>query len=577
MMKFSRGVVIVFCAVCAGAHFADEARAEAIYDGKDRIEVNGKGNTLSSIAADIAKADVFSYNAETRTATSTCGVFVRKEAELTMGKKGDAEAGEILRIVCSPELRWGSRTVSVEGSFSMYHSRLEGVGEGKETLKHGAYYEHLAMGELVDSSIDRAVTGVRMQSESEVAIRGLLISRCTRGLQVQSAAGGVVEGIKIEDTERAAFVQHSVAFRNCDFGRATMSIEAARPGVAVNVTCTDCDLDRTQVEMTGDVGQISVLMQWQQMVQLADEQDYPVPGAYVRLLSRVEGLELPARLVRTDAAGEAWVDVPECEVKTTSQGKVPETVPFLSLLQVNTKGTAEDGYRVLKKDWVCTTNAGLQFFLLGDGSVREQATAFRPGRSGTASGIVNLCPNSSFELETIKGFPDYWWSKSYFQVKEGGWGVLTGRDSPGDELVFYGIDRSHVVHGERSLQIPPGMGLYVRGVRVDFGDYDDDSMAYAVSFYAASDVPDNEFYVRAGGLFTSTFKLGPEMKPYEAIWRLAKISERKRARLRSKRRFVSYFMVANTGKGRVWLDAVQLERGDQVHPYVPDAFKRPRH
>ena len=89
-MEFSRGVVIVFCAVCAGAHVANKALAEAVHDGKGRIEISAKGNTLASIAADVGKDAVFSYDAATRTAVSSCGLFVRKDAEVTMGKKGDA-------------------------------------------------------------------------------------------------------------------------------------------------------------------------------------------------------------------------------------------------------------------------------------------------------------------------------------------------------------------------------------------------------------------------------------------------------------------------------------------------------
>ena len=93
---------------------------------------------------------------------------------------------------------------------------------------------------------------------------------------------------------------------------------------------------------------------------------------------------------------------------------------------------------------------------------------------------------------------------------------------------------------------------------------------------AASDVPQNEFWVRASGVFAANFKLGPEMKRYQVLWRMADVTEKKRARLRG-RRHLGYFRFGNPGKGKVWLDAVQLEKGEQVHPYVSDGYRAPRH
>lgn len=570
-------IAMVFSLMASSVLWPKAALAGAVFDGKGRIEVTGEDNTLSSIARDVGDPHVFAYDRETRTATSAAGIAVREDAVLVMGVKNDPRAGETLRILCTPELAWGSRAVSVQGVFRMYHSALVGAGPNEETLRYGVYYDHRASGEITDSRIETAHTAVRMQTASEVAIHGLEIVKCTKGLQVQAAAGGLIRGVSLEDTRIAAMVQRSVIFRDCDVGEARIQIQGSRTGPVVTATFVNCRMAPERVTARGDVDRCRCLVKWQQLVQVADEQDYPVAGAYARVVSRVGDMDLPAQMVRTDAAGAAWLDVPECLLTWTGAGAEPDVDAVLNRLDLNTEGAAEQAFRPLKTAWTCEANGGWQFFLLGDGTIKEQPVGFRPGRSGAVTGIVNLCPNSSFEVETIDGFADYWWFQRYFQVREGGLGVvLESRDDPGNELVFFGVDTNHVVHGQRSLQIPPGMSTPVQGIRVDFGDCDDEELAYTVSFYAASDREDNEMYVQASAAFRSMFKVGREMRRYTVVWRVADLDERKRERIR-KARHPGYFSFANLGEGKLWLDAVQLEQGSRVHPYVPDDYKAPKH
>jgi len=102
--------------------------AEAVYNGKDTIVVNGTGNTLVSIAADIRTTDVFSYDETARTASCHCRLTVNEGAELTLGKKGDKDAAEILKMVCAPEMERDSLGISGEGTLCVYHSRVQWEG-----------------------------------------------------------------------------------------------------------------------------------------------------------------------------------------------------------------------------------------------------------------------------------------------------------------------------------------------------------------------------------------------------------------------------------------------------------------
>ena len=56
---------IVCVMICAGVTFSDTALAEAVYNGKDTIEISGTGNTLASIAGALGNPKIFSYDEKT--------------------------------------------------------------------------------------------------------------------------------------------------------------------------------------------------------------------------------------------------------------------------------------------------------------------------------------------------------------------------------------------------------------------------------------------------------------------------------------------------------------------------------
>ena len=133
------------------------------------------------------------------------------------------------------------------------------------------------------------------------------------------------------------------------------------------------------------------------------------------------------------------------------------------------------------------TTPGISTAIIGIGQTSEEFSQCQLNQNITASQIKPGALRETDRLEIEKIANQVKSGKTnYFQIKEGGWGVLVGGDSPADELVLYGIDRTHVIHGEKSLQIPPGMGLYVRGIRIDCDEFQT-GICYAVSFHARSD------------------------------------------------------------------------------------------
>jgi len=571
MMKFSRGVVIVFCAFCAGAYFADKAWAEAIYDGKGRIEVNGKGNTLSSIAADIARADVFSYDPATRTAASSCSIVVAEGAELTVGKEDDAEAGETLKMVCAPELGANSRNVNVKGAFHLYHSRI--VGEGARIRKHKSYrlgyglcYAYnTSSGRIVESSIASASTCIRIYGGSRVSIRNLAVSDCAKGLK--SNAGGVIVGLQAKDAACAVHLQRSTQLKDCVFGDSEVVLEGSNRGPPVKVTCTDCRLNRDKIWINGTPGKDQLLIRWRQFFQLINEQDYALEGVYLRLASRTAASSLQPKITKTGAGGEAWLAAPECAIIEAPRGKAYRQVHYTNSVETSAQGTV-GSYTVLKTDWLCRENMGWRMVQIGGKRFEGSRIEYRQAPFENDQEVVNLCANSSLEIETIKGIPDYWWPRHFYEMKKHGWGVLRP-DSR--ELVFYGIDRTTAVHGKNSLQVPPGMGrLLVRGFRLDFTQGE----SHVVSFSAKSDIDDAEISVSTYiGPYRKRFTVGKDWERYSVIWRESDLSAKQQ---RSARRSAS-LKFDNIGKSRVWLDAVQVEKGEEVHPYFVDSYKAATH
>ena len=75
-------------------------KREAWYNSTgNMIAVMGEGNTLQSIATDLANPAVFSYDAKTRTAVCDANLTINYKASLTIGRQDDPSFKEVLRMV----------------------------------------------------------------------------------------------------------------------------------------------------------------------------------------------------------------------------------------------------------------------------------------------------------------------------------------------------------------------------------------------------------------------------------------------------------------------------------------------
>ena len=466
-MSISKGILVGVstCLVWVGLGGGHGALGEAVYSGGDRIEVGGIGNTLSSVAADIGKPQVFSYDAATKTAVSTCSLSVLKDGELTLGSRQDDKAGETLKIACAPELGRNSRRVWVKGALNLYHSHILGEGspmgaKGRYRLEYGVAYDfHAQGGEIVNSVIASAATGLRIYEGARVSIDNLRLADCETGLS--SSAGGTVIGLDTAGTVTGVVLSKPNVFdlKRCVFGNS--EIRLLSHGKPATVNCTDCALDRNRIWINDASGESRLWIQWTQFAQLVTEQDYALPAVYLRLSGQVRTESLPLKLVKTNAGGEAWLEVPECVVvQAMRYGKGYTSLDVAHALAANLQGTGPQGYTSMKRDWTPRANGGARWTQRGEEFI-EEAIAYREGLVRAGQEVVNLCPNSSFELATIKGFPDYWYSRHFYEMKRHGWGVLHRAET---NLVFYGIDATDPFHGKNALQVPPGMTrLVVRG------------------------------------------------------------------------------------------------------------------
>ena len=562
-MRRRAGLQTAAWAAIVAITFPGSARAEAIYNGTDTIVVSGSGNTLSSIAADIRDPDAFTYDGTARTASCRCRLVVNDKAELTLGKKGDKQAAETLNMVCAPEMERDSLAISVEGALNLYHSRVQGQGSriGKTVyyrMGRGIGYSSKANGELIDAAVSGAYTGVAIAAgdNRQITIDGLEISDCRIGVSYHASRGRstvAIVRLRVEDTKCGVYLRTPNArpepaiLRECDLGKSTLIVfNKSNGGCAVHLV--DSDFDRRRITIQNNPGKNRVLVRWTQLVQVVDDVELtPCSGAKLRLTSRAEDGDLPPATIETDSEGRAWIEVPEVVVVQTGEDRA--AMDFRNTLEIDTG----DGYRVLKESLVCGKRGAAKFARLADGKYTEHAMEYEEGRS-QASAVLNHCANSSFEIESIRGFPDFWWPHNWHEVKDG-WGIT----EKGGKPKFYGIDREQAIHGKNSLQIPPHFGLSNYGYQMA-------TMAkgktYTVSFHARSDVATNELRVAA---YTSRthFTVGKEWTRYSLVW--TNLTRE------------AYLMFGNQGEGRLWVDAVQIEEGVELHPYVPDGYKAVRY
>jgi len=336
---------------------------EAVYKDGDKIEIKGKGNTLSSVAEDVGDPDVFSYDETTRTASTPCDIVVGKNAELTLGVKGDAEAGQTLEVVCDPEGKRSSRAgVTVAGTLNLYHSSIIGGNSSfrdekkrqRYRMQRGISFYRAKGGELIDSRIGSASCGVRIYRGAKVLIRNLEVRDCAYGMQ--NDAGGTVYGLNVADAPSGAYITKSMTFDECRFSNSVLRVNE-KSGPPVVVTCTDCELNRDRVWMNAGPAKNRVVIQWRQFFRVKDSKGRALPGVCLRVSSHTDGDDLPSRTATTDEHGEAWLAVPECVI-VEANGKACQSVACHNILEIVRPGT-ENAAIAVKTDWRCTARGGV--------------------------------------------------------------------------------------------------------------------------------------------------------------------------------------------------------------------------
>jgi len=535
--------------------------AKAVYDGAGKIEVSGKGNTLAGVAEDIADAKVFSYDPAARTAT--CGaldVSIIKGGELTIGIKDHKDKGETLIFKCEATQGLTKKSMKQDrdkygfiaergGALSIYHSKIEaanGLIDFRTARHSGISYAPLSKGEIVDS-IFKSMKCLDIQSS--IRVDGVVCENCVYGVYLRD--GTSIKGFKTRNAKHAAFIRPNkgdqVKFISCSLessGEVIRCLRSERNQKSpILIEFVDCELPEDPGKRISIVGNnIGVALLHTIKVSLIDENKAPIPGEQLSLRSNSIGApELGPVTVVTDNTGSTWLPVPEYadySLNAEKSGTGQHTV-YTSRLSTG------DG-QVLKEDWTPMKQAALIFAKTAAGFSESEGEY----TAGKATSIRNLIPNSSFEISTYPGFPDCWWPRNWIQLTEDG----KGKVHPDDALTFLGLDSKNPYHGKQCLRLGTniGRGIWKRPY------WNPGGKTYTISAYMRSDIPGTKASVAFRRMEPWTSELTGEWKRYHFTASF-------------KRDFL--FILNNNGPGDVYVDAIQMEEGSELHPYVRDNYR----
>jgi len=540
-------------------------QARAVYDGSSRNEISGTGNTLASVAEDVAGPEVFAYDPATRTAVCRAlNLSVANGGELTIGVKGEKDRGETLMFECTAapggaeeqdEERYAFH-VKRGGSLSVYHSRIEaqnGLIDRSRARHGGIEYHGLNTGEIVDS-VFRNMRGLRSLYNNRIEVNGLLLDKCVIGLYLHAVSANFV-GVVTREAKRAVYVKlrtrDKITFRSCHFTdgggvRCTRLGSGTAPAV---MDLVDCELPKDQekrLSVVGTARSIGIRVFHTAKLSLLDRNGTPLSGQRIKLVStpETEGVPEPdAAVVVTDHSGATWLPVPEYADYVSNIGKseTPQHVRYTSRL------TTDSG-QVLKDKWTPLERVGLVFKRSANGFRESEGTY----SEGEALSVNNVILNSSFEITTCPGIPDCWSPRRWLQLTED----FMGRTSPNAPLTFLGIDRTDPYHGKQCLKIGPNAGPIMKKPIWHEG-----GRTYTFSAYMRSDVPGTEAVV--------SFQHGSGQPPWS--FELTREWKRYHFTVAMKKNFVVHLI--NQGPGEACIDAVQMEESDELHPYVVDNYK----
>ena len=584
-----------------------DVKAGAKYDGAGTVIVSGMENTLASIAADIGKPDVFSYDAKTRTADCKASISfegsrwvdakLTEGARLTIGKKDDPQAGETLRIVCDPEGEPSSRRIFADNAtLNIYHSKIVGVnsriGGGKYRF-HGVQYYSRGTGEILHAQIHGARTGLSVASRAPAGavVKDLKCADCAIGLSWTTGKGNClqVDGLDVsEDVKYGVYFTFSpsrtspATVRNAALGNAmvvmnTQSRKFAK-GTALFVNAV---VKPNRVWFQKGFGESKVVSGWEQYVQMTDFDTKPLPDGKLLLKSTMpDGQEaLPPETTLVNGAGEAWAFLP-VSVITEVEGKQKED-PVTSQLSAS---SADTPFKTVRDAWKEPERGGWRLERMSDGSWNGVSVSYKAPKDLQRQILENLCANGGFEVETSPGYPDCWATRGFIERKPGGWGIL-GRsgyvegaeDQEPQALVRWGLDREVFYEGKKSMTMPPmaimhywpppGIGIkeLLKG------------KTYTVSFYARTDKPGTRIWVWRWMVIKSQegFTLTDKWERYSVTWR--DLPGNALLFFRNMPQFYDSTEEELAAQGQLWLDAVQIEVGDKLHPFMPSGYVCPEH
>jgi len=183
--------------------------------------------------------------------------------------------------------------------------------------------------------------------------------------------------------------------------------------------------------------------------------------------------------------------------------------------------------------------------------------AARPGEDE----VKNIIANGSFELETNRGIADGWYLSQY----RGEWSEWATLGVPRyvkekigqDNMPVVTVDRTQAAHGDKCLKVVNPSAKLLRSPMQRYRPIEPGA-TYTFSFYAKTDRPGLELRVEFTNLQTEHFTISDKWQRYTATFVADEDYPLARVHL----------FFHSIRPGTFWLDAVQLERGEQVHPYA---------
>ena len=176
----------------------------------------------------------------------------------------------------------------------------------------------------------------------------------------------------------------------------------------------------------------------------------------------------------------------------------------------------------------------------------------------------NIIPNSSFEKSTAAGVPDYYWPRGAYRW----WKVKVGEPN-----ATAGLISENPYHGKKCVFLgPPGAAAENVSICWFFrlAPQHKIKQTYTLSFYARTD-SDTPVGLTVGTVncrIKKTGRTGEKLMIQGKQWKRYSVSLVVPPKV-NKRNSQFYFAVGHKQTGRVYLDALQFEKGDKPTDYIP--------